>query len=245
MEQFSRTALLLGDDAIEVLLRTRVIIFGIGGVGSFTAEALARCGTGNLTLVDGDNVSITNINRQIHALHSTIGRPKVEVMAERIKDINPHATIAGIKKFVDENNLDQILTEEYDYVVDAIDTIRSKVAIVCRSKTLGLPVISCMGAARKLEPTRFEVADLFETRICPVARIMRRELRTRGIESLKVVYSKEHPIKTCSRTQAGSVPGSVAFVPPVAGLIVAAEVIKDLLKAKNINVSNTACEKNV
>jgi tRNA A37 threonylcarbamoyladenosine dehydratase len=233
MEQFAKTALLLGKESVKILGSARVIVFGIGGVGSYAVEALARSGVGHLTLVDSDTVSITNINRQIHALHSTIGKPKVDVMAERVMDINKGADVTKLKVFVDESNIDRIMTEEFDYAIDAIDSMKSKTAIICHAKKIGVPLISSMGAANKLDPSKFKVADLFQTSVCPMARIMRKQMRSNGIVSLKVVYSTEPPVKPAEANQNGCPDiGSVSFVPPVAGLIIASEVIKDILSEK-------------
>lgn len=214
--------MLLGGDALKKLAQSRVAVFGVGGVGGYTVEALARSGVGAIDLIDGDRVSISNINRQIYALQSTVGRDKVDVAKERIADINPDCTVTARKLFyLPETEFDFSV---YDYVVDAIDTVTGKLAIIENAKRAGIPVISCMGAGNKKDPTAFKVADVFSTSVCPLARVMRRELKKRGIDSLKVVYSEEKPAKC------GDVPASCAFVPPVAGLILAGEIIKDLIK---------------
>ena len=232
---FSRTELLLGAAAMEKLAGSHVAVFGIGGVGSFTVEALARAGVGGLTLVDDDCICLTNINRQLHATTRTVGRTKVEVMRERVLEINPQATVTTIRKFYLPENAAEFFAEKYDYIVDAIDTVSAKIDLIVRAQTKGIQVISCMGAGNKLDPTRFEVADIFKTTMCPLAKVMRYELRSRGIKSLKVVYSKEKPLTPQATTEqfpAGSsrrqIPGSISFVPSVAGLILAGEVIKDL-----------------
>ncbi len=235
LNQFSRTELLLGKDAMEKLSNSRVAVFGIGGVGGFTAEALVRSGIGAIDLIDNDTVCLTNINRQIIATHKTIGRYKVEAAEERLLDINPNVKITTHKTFFTPETESQFNFEDYDYVVDAIDTVKGKIALVINSKNANTPIISSMGAGNKLNPTMFEVADIYKTSVCPLARVMRTELRKRRIKDLKVVYSKEVPLTpneseentTASRRQ---VPGSTAFVPSVVGLIIAGEVIKDLIK---------------
>ncbi|MDO5425319.1 MAG: tRNA threonylcarbamoyladenosine dehydratase [Eubacteriales bacterium] len=233
-EQFSRLGLLLGEEALETLAKARVAVFGIGGVGGFAAEALARCGVGHLELFDKDVVSLSNLNRQIIALHSTVGRPKTEVMRERILDINPEAVVEVHNCFYLPENADQYPLEKYDYVIDAVDTVTAKLELAVRAKRTNTPVISSMGAGNKLDPTAFEVADIYETSVCPLAKVMRKELKARGIESLKVVYSKEPPRKpsvTIAEDGKRALPGSAAFVPSVAGLILAGEVVKDLCAA--------------
>lgn len=234
--QFSRTRLLMGDKAIEAICSSAVAVFGIGGVGSFAAEALARCGVGRIALFDKDEIHITNINRQLIATVSTIGKKKVDIMRERILDINPEAIVETFPVFYGENNADEFDLSIYSYIVDAIDTVSSKLTLIERAKAKGVPIISCMGAGNKLDPTAFEVDDIFNTSVCPLAKVMRKELRDRGVQSLRVVYSKENPkrhahseeeISTAGR--AGKpVPGSIAFVPSVAGLILAGEVIKGI-----------------
>ena len=234
-EQFERSAMLLGVDNTDGLSKKRVAVFGVGGVGGYAAEALARTGIGALDFIDHDTVSMTNINRQIIATMETVGRNKAEVMKERVLSINPDAKVQVHDCFFLPENADEFRFEEYDYVVDAVDTVTAKLEIIERAKKAGVPVISAMGAGNKLDPTRFEVADISETSVCPLAKVMRRELKKRGIEKVKVVYSKEEaktplfepPVQEETRKKA---PGSVAFVPSVAGLIVAGEVIKDLTR---------------
>ncbi len=212
--------MLLGAEALKKLAAARVAVFGIGGVGGYTAEALARSGVGAIDLIDPDRVAESNLNRQIYALHSTLGRYKTEVARERINDINPVCKVTEHRIFyLPETPFDFSL---YDYIVDAVDTVSAKIAIAVNAA--GVPVISCMGAGNKLDPTAFKVADVYSTSVCPLARVMRRELKKRGVKALKVVYSEEEPIKS------GAVPASCAFVPSVAGLIIAGEVIKDLIK---------------
>ena len=233
LEQFSRTEILLGKEAVVRLNQARVARFGIGGVGGYTAEALARSGVGYFDLIDDDKVSLSNLNRQIIAMHSTVGRYKTDVMRERILDINPHAEVRVHKSFFLPENADEFAFTDYDYVVDAVDTVTAKLELVVRAKEAGIPIISSMGAGNKLDASAFRVADIYETRVCPLARVMRRELKKRGVTELKVVYSEEEPQKTlCEATdsQRRSIPGSVAFVPSVAGLMIAGEVVKDLVK---------------
>lgn len=231
MEQFARSELLLGRDNMEKLKRSRVAVFGIGGVGGFTAEALARTGVGALELFDMDTVSITNINRQIIATLDTVGKYKTDVMKERIALINPEAEVVSHRCFFLPDNSAEFDFSGYDYVVDAVDTVTAKIELVMKCRENGVPIISSMGAGNKLDPTRFEVEDIFKTSVCPLARVMRTELRKRGVERLKVVYSKEPPVTPLPSGEEAakkSVPGSLAFVPSVAGLIIAGEVIKDL-----------------
>ena len=235
VSQFSRTALLMGWESIEKLKNRRVAVFGIGGVGGHCAEALCRTGVGFIDVFDGDVVDITNINRQVIATHSSVGRDKVDVMRERLLDINPDASIVAQKIFYLPESADRIDLSVYDHIVDAVDTMTAKLEIVCRATALGIPVISSMGAANKLDPMAFEIADIYATSVCPMARIMRGELRKRGVQALKVVYSKEPPTRLegaeeTKGTKRRQVPASNAFVPPVAGLIIASEVIKDLLR---------------
>ncbi|MEL7609784.1 MAG: tRNA threonylcarbamoyladenosine dehydratase [Bacillota bacterium] len=232
-EIFSRSARLLGANALEMLAKAHVAVFGIGGVGSYAAEALARSGVGTLTLVDRDKVTPSNCNRQLVALSSTIGRKKAEIMAERICDINPSARVFTHAAFYDAATADTFDLKQYDYIVDAIDTVASKLLLVERAFAAGVPIVSSMGAGNKLDPTRFEVADIYSTSVCPLAKVIRSELRRRGIPALRVVYSKEPPLTPiddgekpeASRRQT---PGSVAFVPPAAGLILAGEVVRAL-----------------
>ena len=233
MDIFSRTELLIGKEGLLKLKNSTVAVFGIGGVGSFAVEALVRAGIGKLVLIDGDDVCVTNVNRQIHATTRTIGKPKVDVMKDRILEINPEAQVLTFKEFYSSENSDKLLSKEYDYVIDAIDRVSSKVDLIVKCTLLGIPIISSMGAGNKLDPTKFEVADIYQTSVCPLAKVMRRELKKRGIKSLKVVYSKEEPIKNFYRSEAKiskPAPGSISFVPSVVGLILAAEVVKDLLK---------------
>ena len=234
--QFSRTELLLGADAIEKLRRSRVAVFGIGGVGGYAVEALARAGVGALDLIDNDVVGLSNINRQIIALHSTIGKPKVETAKTRAEDINPDIKIVCHNCFYLPENEAQFDFSKYDYIVDAIDTVAGKISLICKANAAKVPVISAMGAGNKLDATAFRVADISKTAVCPLAKVMRKELRQRGINHLKVVYSEEQPL-TLRRSDESSgkrqTPGSVSFVPPVVGLIMAGEVIKDLLEIKN------------
>ncbi len=251
LNEFSRTEMLLGKQAMETLAAARVAVFGVGGVGSFAAEALARAGIGSIDLFDDDKVCLTNVNRQLIALHSTIGRKKAEVMRERILDINPRCKAVAYGCFYSADNADEFDLSKYDYVADAIDTVSSKLLLIERAYAAGTPVISCMGAGNKLDPTRLEVADIYKTSVCPLARVMRKELKARGVPALKVVYSREEALKPAaepadednadcpaglaqgdSRTGTRQVPGSVSFVPPVAGFILAGEVIRDLISKK-------------
>ena len=230
--QFSRTALLIGEEGVEKLKNCRVAVFGVGGVGGYVVEALARSGVGALELIDKDTVSTSNINRQIIALHSTVGRLKTEVMAERVKDINPTCKVSVRNLFYLPETAEEFDFSSYDYVVDAIDTVSGKIALIEQAKQANVPVISSMGAGNKLDATAFEVADITKTSVCPLARVMRRELKKRGIEHLKVVYSKEEPQPSSLMDEESGkpIPGSIAFVPSVVGLIIAGEVIKDLIK---------------
>ena len=230
--EFSRTALLLGEAGLEKLKKSHVAVFGVGGVGGYVVEALARSGVGALDLIDKDVVSISNINRQIIALHSTVGKLKTEVAAARVKDIQPEISVRTHNIFYLPETAEQFDFTQYDYVVDAIDTVSGKIALIENAKRCNVPVISSMGAGNKLDATAFEVADISKTTVCPLARIMRRELKKRGIENVKVVYSKEEPIATSATDEetGKAIPGSIAFVPSVVGLIIAGEVIKDLIK---------------
>ena len=230
----TRTSFLVGDDGIKKLNNSNIIVFGVGGVGSFTVEALARAGVGNITIVDFDDVDITNINRQIPALHSTVGRYKVDVMEERILDINPNINIKKIRSLYNKDTSDEILTERYDYVVDAIDMVSSKIHLIETCEKKGLKIISSMGMGNKLDPTKIVVTDIHKTSTCPLAKVMRKELRDRGIKKLKVVYSTEQPIELKKKVMNGRkvTPGSVSFVPSVGGLIIASVVINDLLNKK-------------
>lgn len=256
LNQFSRTQLLLGKEAMQVLENSRVAVFGIGGVGGYTVEALARSGVGTIDLIDDDKVCLTNINRQIIATRKTVGKYKVDVMKERILEINPAAVVNTHKCFFLPENKDEFDFRQYSYVVDAVDTVTAKIQLVLEAQSAGIPIISSMGAGNKLDPTKFEVADIYETSVCPLAKVMRRELKKRGVKQLKVVYSKEKAIRpiedmaiSCRAhcicppgakhkcTERRDIPGSNAFVPSVVGLIMAGEVIKDLtrgLKDENI-----------
>ena len=235
--QFARTELLLGRAALDKLRSCHVAVFGIGGVGGYTVEALARSGVEHFTLVDRDTVSVTNLNRQIIALQDTIGRYKVDVMAERIKNINPEAVVEVHRCFFLPENQDEFDFSKYDYVVDAVDTVAAKIAIIMKAKEAGVLVISSMGAGNKMNPAMFEVADIYKTSVCPLARVMRQAMKKRNVKHLKVVYSKELPLKPASDmaeyaedgVQKRSLPGSNAFTPSVAGLIIASEVVKDLV----------------
>lgn len=226
-EQFSRTELLIGKDGVEKLKKSKVAIFGLGGVGSYVVEALARSGVGNFILVDNDIISETNINRQIIATYKTIGKPKIQIEKERILEINPNAKVEIFKEFFMPESPD-FIDENVSYIVDAIDTITAKIELVVRAKKMNKPIISCMGTGNKLDPTKFEVTDIYKTSVCPLAKVMRKELKNRKIDNLKVLYSKEEPIKLNNK----QVPGSISFVPSVAGLIIAGEVIKDIIVLK-------------
>lgn len=227
----SRTELLIGKEGIEKLQNAKVAIYGVGGVGSFVAEGLARSGIGNMVLIDNDVVSISNLNRQIHANIETIGKKKVEVMKERILKINPNAKINTYMADEVENGEESIIDSTFSYIIDAVDTVSTKLKLIERASKLNVPIISAMGAGNKLDPTRFEVTDIYKTSVCPLAKVMRKELKNRGIKKLKVVYSKEQPIKhETNEMYEKRVPGSIAFVPSVVGLIIASEVIKDILK---------------
>lgn len=227
---FARTQIILGQEGMARLAKSTVAVFGIGGVGSYATEAMVRSGLGKIILIDYDIIDISNINRQIHATTKTIGRPKVEVMRERLLEINPDLQIQIYKEKYNEETRDLLLDKSYDYVVDAIDMISSKIGLIVNCETMGIPIISSMGAGNKMSPSLFRVGDIYETKVCPLAKVMRRELRRRNIERLKVVWSEEEPIKVNleSENLRKAVPGSVAFVPSVAGLIIASEVIKDL-----------------
>ena len=222
-DQFQRTRQLLGSEEVDRLQNASVLLFGVGGVGGFTCEALARAGVGRIHIVDKDVVDITNINRQIIATHDTVGRPKVEVMKERILSINPAAAVEATECFYLPDRAAEFDFGAYDYVIDAIDNVSAKLSIICEAKAAGTPVISSMGTGNKLDPTRFEIADIHKTSVCPLAKVIRKGLKDRGIKDVKVLYSREEPVRTGLRT-----PASVSFVPSVAGLIIAGEVIKDL-----------------
>ncbi len=249
LHRFSRTELLIGADGLKKLKNSKVAIFGVGGVGSYTVEALARAGIGRLVLVDYDDVCLTNINRQLHALQSTVGQPKVELMKERVIQINPEAEVEALREFYSPEKGDRLLTGDLDYIVDAIDNVTGKLDLIKRAKSKGIRIVSAMGAGNKMDPTAFEVADISETSVCPLARAVRRELKKAGIlKGVKVVYSKEQPLLLkeiegnckrhciCSNKEAvyncanrRQIPGSISFVPPVMGLILAGVVIRDIL----------------
>lgn len=233
MDRFSRTELLIGENSLQKLKSSKVIVFGVGGVGSFVCEALARSGVGSITVVDNDTVSETNINRQLIALTSTVGLPKVDAMSARIKDINPDCIVTAYNCFYTKEK--EIDISRFDYIVDAIDTVASKLTLIEEASLYSIPILSCMGTGNKLDPTQFEISDIYKTSVCPLARVIRRELKVRGIKKLKVLYSKEEPTKPSESTEATSkrqIPGSMSFVPPVAGMIIAGEVIKDLIQNK-------------
>ena len=236
IEQFSRTQLLLGEEAMEKLYNARVAVFGIGGVGGYTVEALARAGIGQLDLIDSDTVSVSNINRQILATHSTVGKLKVDVAKARVLDINPNCVVRTYPCFYLPDTADQFDFTQYDYIVDAIDTVTGKLQLVERAVAAGTPIICSMGTGNKLDPTMFQVADISKTSMCPLARIMRKELKKRGIDHIKVVYSQEEALtptvdeEELKRTGKRQIPGSVAFVPGAAGLALAGEVVKDLVR---------------
>lgn len=241
-----RTELLIGTEGLNKLKNSKVIVFGVGGVGSFTVEALARAGVGEIILVDNDTVDISNLNRQVHATYNTVDKVKVEVMKERIHSINNRCNVVAKEMFITENNISEIIPNDIDYVVDAIDTVSSKLALAEYCYKNNIRIMSSMGTGNKLDPTQFRVTDVFKTKVCPLAKVMRYELRKRGVDKLKVVYSEEVPLKPqtpkiaaarieydskeeIKRTQKRQTPGSISFVPPVAGMIIAGEVIRDLL----------------
>lgn len=249
LNEFSRTELMLGKQAMDRLAASTVAVFGIGGVGTFAVEALCRSGVGHFVLVDDDLICLTNLNRQIHATHSTVGQPKVEAMKHRILDINPKAQVETHKRFYLPDCAQELVRSDYDYIIDAMDTVKAKLDLIINAKRLGIPIISCMGAGNKLDPTRFEIADIYQTSVCPLARVMRTELRRRGVENCKVLYSREVPrtpamtgdlscakhcvcpkgtARTCTIRR--QIPASISFVPSVAGLIIGGEAIKDLIK---------------
>ncbi len=255
LHEFSRSELIIGTDGLEKLKNSKVAIFGVGGVGSFTVEALTRTGIGHLVLIDDDCVCLTNLNRQLHATRKTVGKPKVEVMRDRVLEINPKCDVTIIQKFYMPDVAEEILDSSFDYIVDAIDTVTAKIDLVVRANQLGIPIISAMGAGNKTDPTRFQVSDIFKTTVDPLAKVVRKELRNRGIKKLKVVYSTEEPIKpvetetsSCSAgcicpkgtarkcTVKHQIPGSLSFVPSVMGLIIGGEVIKDLIGGDFKNV---------
>lgn len=225
--QFQRTEILIGTENLEKLKQCKVAIFGIGGVGSYVAEGLVRAGVYKFILIDNDKIDITNINRQIHATHKTIGKYKVEEMKKRMQEINPNAEIKIIKEFVTENNIEEILNEKIDYIIDAIDTVKSKLEIIKKAKQKNIPIISSMGTANKLDPTKLEITDIYKTSICPLAKVIRKKLRQLEINDLKIVYSTEKPLQIAEQK---SNLGSISYVPSVAGLIIASEVVKDIIE---------------
>lgn len=224
--QFARTENLIGKDALEKLHNSRVAVFGIGGVGGYVVEALVRAGVGNIDIIDNDDISLSNLNRQIIATHSTIGKKKTEVMKERILDINPNANVTVFNLFYLPENSHLFDFSQYSYIVDAVDTVTAKIELTVNAEKTNTPIISSMGTGNKLNPTAFKVSDIYKTSTCPLARVMRYELKKRGIKKLKVVYSEEQPIKPDTEN---SVPASISFVPPAAGLVIAGEVIKDII----------------
>ena len=232
LNEFCRTELLIGEDGIEKLHNSKVIVFGIGGVGSFVVEALTRAGVGNLILVDNDTICISNLNRQIHATQATVGNVKVEAMKARVLSINPNCKVEAKQEFITADNIPEILPKDIDYVVDAIDTVTSKLALAEYCYKNDIKLIASMGTGNKIDPTQFRVTDVFKTKVCPLAKVMRAELRKRGVKKLKVVYSEEIPMVPnkgrAVPSQKRQTPGSISFVPPVAGMIIGGEVIKDL-----------------
>lgn len=229
--QFARTEMLLGEGATKKLAQSKVILFGLGGVGSYTAEALARAGVGSITIVDSDCVSVSNINRQLCALHSTVGMPKTEVVKARIHDINPECTVTALEKFYLPENADEFELGSYDYIADAIDTVSAKIDLAVKAQELGVPIIACMGTGNKLNPALFRIDDISKTSVCPLCRVMRRELRIRGVKKLNVVWSPEEPLKPIpcgEESEKRQAPGSMPFVPGAAGLLMASKIITDL-----------------
>lgn len=251
LHSFSRTEMLIGTEGLQKLKESKIAIFGVGGVGSFSVESLARSGVGTFVLVDDDDICLTNINRQIHATRKTVGKPKVDIMKERILEINPKAIVIAHKELYNSDSAERLLEDDYTYVIDAIDMVSAKLDLIERCKSRNIPIISAMGAGNKLNPTMLEVSDIYKTSVCPLAKVMRKELRNRNIKDLKVVYSKETPLtpqnvggdcktdcicpskdRTCAVRR--QIPGSISFVPSVAGLIISSEVIKDILGIDNI-----------
>lgn len=222
----NRTELLIGKDALEKLAKAKVAVYGIGGVGSFVVEGLARAGIGHIVLIDNDIIARSNLNRQIHATHQTIGKRKIDVMKQRILDINPELIVDSYMAQEIEEGEENLMNETFSYVIDAVDTVSTKIKLIQKANELQIPIISCMGTGNKLNPTKFEITDINKTSVCPLARVMRKELKKRDIHQLKVLYSKEEPIQTNNP----KTPGSISFVPSVAGLIIAGEVIKDMIK---------------
>lgn len=239
-DQYSRTEKIIGTEAVKKLRSASVIVFGIGGVGSYVAEGLARAGVGRLVLVDNDVVDITNINRQLPALHSTVGKPKAKVMADRIKDIDPDCDVDAVECFFMPDTAGDFDFSGFDYVVDAIDTVTGKLALIEKAYGESVPVISSMGTGNKLDPTQFKIAEIEKTKVCPLAKVMRKELKNRGIKGVKVLYSEEEPIKDIAGSESSDIsddktkraPGSISFVPSVAGLIIAGEVVKDIISVR-------------
>ena len=234
MNRFARTELLIGKSGLEKLNKSNVAIFGIGGVGSYVAEALARTGVGKIIIIDKDDIDITNINRQIHAMSSTVGKSKVEVMKSRMLDINPNIKVDAIKENFPNENIN-FFSNDIDYIVDAIDSISAKIELILKANELNIPIISSMGMGNKINPTQIEVSDIYKTSICPLAKVVRRELRKKNIKKLKVVYSKEEPININLKDGKIKTIGSISFVPSVAGLIMASEIVKDILNKGDIN----------
>lgn len=250
MDWYSRTELLIGIDGVDKLNNSKIAIFGIGGVGAYTAEALCRAGVGNLVLVDYDDICLTNLNRQIHATRKTVGKSKVDMMKERLLEINPKMNVIIFKELYNEENAERLLTPDLDYVVDAIDMVTSKLDLITRSQQMNIPIISCMGAGNKFDPTKIEISDIYKTSMCPLARVIRQELRKKGVKKLKVVYSKEEPVtpieteKNCKNncicsnkdlakcTHRRQIPGSISFVPSAFGLALASAVTRDILGLK-------------
>lgn len=228
--QFSRTEILLGKDGLDKLAKAKVAVFGVGGVGSFVVEGLARCGIGSLVLIDSDKIDVTNLNRQIHATHETIGEYKVEVMKKRVLSINPKIDVSIYKEFYTNNNTEELIKKDYDYIVDAIDSVTSKIDLIVNAKKMNISIISSMGAANRLDPTKLEITSIYKTTQCPLAKTVRKELRKKGIDDLKVVFSTEKVVKDLHIEEGGSRLGSVSFVPSVAGMIIASEVVKDIIK---------------
>ena len=231
MNEFSRTERLIGTENLEKLKNANIIIFGLGGVGSYVAEALARCGVGKMTVVDKDTVDITNINRQLYALQSTISKNKADVAKERILDINPECEVTSVVKMYLPENSNEFNLSQYDYIVDAIDNVTAKIDLAIKSQEMNIPIIASMGTGNKLDPTAFKITDIYKTDTCPLCRVVRRELKQRGIKRLKVLYSTEIPYNDGERT-----PASISFVPSTAGLIIAGEVVKDILKLENVKL---------
>ena len=229
LDEFSRQEVIIGKDRMELLKNSKVVVIGVGGVGSSVVEGLARAGIGNLVLVDSDTISLTNINRQLHATHKTIGKLKVEVMKERILDINPNLKVKAYTNFVERENLKDIIDDDVDYIVDAIDTVKSKIDIIRYAKYKKIKIISSMGTGNKLNPTMLKVTDISKTKVCPLAKVIRKELKKQRIEKVKVVYSEEEPRKLLEKPEEDLKAGSVSFVPSVAGFIIASEVVKDII----------------